>query len=326
MDELLLKSSFRRLRRRMLAIGSLSGFGWGATSALALLACGIWIDLIWELPSGVRVGVAVAALAAGCMLAAVAAASALRRSGDRALARRLDGTACTGGQILSGYDLLSGSAATAVQAPLTIGLARLAVERAARLAAEVPRASAVPIGPLRRACSWTAILVAAMGMVALSAPRMAATEWLRFSDPFGDHPPYSRTVLNVEPGNTAVHYGASLDVLVTTDGPVADAVELVMLPEGAAAEGDEQTLSMFPEAGGKWRAQIAELHAPVRYFARAHAARSHRYRLDVITVPRIERVTWRIAPPAYTRDAVYEGPLPPAGLAGLPGTRVRVVA
>ena len=46
--------------------------------------------------------------------------------------------------------------------------------------------------------------------------------------------------------------------------------------------------------------------------------------LDVLTVPRLEAVRFRITPPAYANRPVYEGPLPQGGLAGLPGTRVQV--
>ncbi|HEV3022117.1 MAG TPA: hypothetical protein VGX76_06605, partial [Pirellulales bacterium] len=323
MAETALTLSFRRLRRRMLAVGSCSAAAWGATAAIALVAAGVWLDLIWELSSVVRIAACVVAVAFGCTLAAATLAAALGRSRDRALARRLDETGHTGGQILSGHDLLTGPA-LADAVPLTAGLARLAVDRAARLAADVPVAVAVSGKPARRAFSSTVLVAAAMGLLALVAPRLASTEWLRFADPFGDHPPYSRTVLHVEPGNTEVLYGGSLDVLVTTEGPVADQVEIVLLPADEA--GDEQTLPMFPESGGKWRTQIAELHSPVRYFARTHSARSRRYQLGVVTVPQLESVTWRIAPPAYTRDAVYEGPLPPTGLFGLVGTQVQVVA
>ncbi|HEV3003593.1 MAG TPA: hypothetical protein VGX78_04000, partial [Pirellulales bacterium] len=304
-------------------MGSCSAAAWGATAAIALVAAGVWLDLIWELSSVVRIVACIVAVAFGCTLATATLAAALGRSRDRALARRLDEAGRTGGQILSGHDLLTGPA-SAEAVPLTAGLARLAVDRAARLAADVPVAVAVSGKPARRAFSSTVLVAAAMGLLALVAPRLASTEWLRFADPFGDHPPYSRTVLHVEPGNTEVLYGGSLDVLVTTEGPVADQVEIVLLPADEA--GDEQTLPMFPESGGKWRTQIAELHSPVRYFARTHSARSRRYQLGVVTVPQLESVTWRIAPPAYTRDAVYEGPLPPTGLFGLVGTQVQVVA
>ena len=50
------------------------------------------------------------------------------------------------------------------------------------------------------------------------APVLAQTEWPRSADPFGDHPPYSRTQFQVEPGDTEVRYGDGLDVFVTPTG------------------------------------------------------------------------------------------------------------
>ena len=47
---------------------------------------------------------------------------------------------------------------------------------------------------------------------------------------------------------------------------------------------------MFLESDGRWRAALARVTEPTGYFARAHRARSRQYRIDVITVPRIEAV------------------------------------
>src|SRR5262249_5052317 len=54
--------------------------------------------------------------------------------------------------------------------------------------------------------------------------------------------------------------------------------------------------------------------------------RSVRHRIDVITVPRLAGVRFRITPPPYTRLSAYEGPLPPSGISGLPGAKVEVWA
>ncbi len=79
---------------------------------------------------------------------------------------------------------------------------------------------------------------------------------------------------------------------------------------------------MFPESGGRWRTTISSVTTPAHYYVRATGARSYRYNIDVITVPKIESVRWRITPPKYTNGPVYDGPLPKDGLAGLTGTLV----
>ena len=59
---------------------------------------------------------------------------------------------------------------------------------------------------------------------------------------------------------------------------------------------------------------------------RSPRARSSRHKIDVITVPRLSGVRFRVTPPAYTRRSAYEGALPAGGLAGLAGTHVEVWA
>jgi len=45
---------------------------------------------------------------------------------------------------------------------------------------------------------------------------------------------------------------------------------------------------------------VANITAPARYFARSGSARTEHFQIDVITVPRIESVRFRMTPPAYT--------------------------
>src|SRR5439155_20233212 len=71
---------------------------------------------------------------------------------------------------------------------------------------------------------------------------------------------------------------------------------------------------------------VANLTADAKYHVRAHAGRSPRFTVRVLTVPRIEGVRFRVTPPAYTNRPPYEGPLPKGGIAGLPGTKVQVWA
>lgn len=99
-------------------------------------------------------------------------------------------------------------------------------------------------------------------------------------------------------------------------------VELVLQHDA----GQEETLPMFPEPQGRWRATLAKVTEPAVYHVRSYRARSQRYNIRVITVPRIEDVRVRITPPAYTHLAYSEGPLPKDGVAGLPDTKVRIWA
>lgn len=315
MSNALLRASLLRLKRRLVLVRLSTGAGWGLVVGMAVLVGCMWVDLALHLPSGLRVSSSGLALAACVLLILWAVRSAAHNVAVLRLARRLDRAASARGQIVSGVDL----AATRIHASvLTAGLAELAIGRAADLSASVSPARAVPSRPVRMAFGMAVGVCIAIACLAILAPRMAATQWRRFADPYGDHPPYSSVVLRVEPGDARVVYGEGLDVFVTAEGTAVERVDLVL------ESGEEETLPMFPEPGGRWRASIANVTTPQRYFARAHTARSHKYTIDVITVPRIEEVRFRVIPPAYTHLAPQDGPLPPGGLAGLPGTRVEV--
>jgi hypothetical protein len=320
METASLRALLRRFGRRLLAIGVVAGVGWGLAAAVLLLVVCAWLDLLWELPPGLRVTSSAVALAVIGLL--VLAAGWLAQLGSRpsVLARRLDQVTASGGQILSGVDLALGQRPAT---PLTVGLADLAVRRAAELADRIPGGVAAPTRPVYWSFGSVGFLGAAVTLAVLGMPRLAWTQWLRFTDPYGDHPPYSRVLFHVEPGDAKVVYGAGLDVRVKTEGALVDRLDLVLHNDGAAGP---ETLPLFPEPGGEWRASLANVTSTGRYLIRSHAGRSRTFRIDVITVPRLEGVRFRITPPAYTNRAPYEGPLPQGGLAGLSGTRVQVWA
>jgi len=316
------------LRRRLLAIRAGAGLLFGLPAMAVVVVFWVWLDLLWELSPGVRIaGDALAVLAGGAALAIVYWRAA--RSGNRsAMARRLDDVGGTGGQILSGFDLANGSGTTGEKASEKVdelggGLATMAIDRAGRLATEVSAARAVPIRPLAVAGGYALATIAVLGVAAIAMPRLAATEWLRLTDPLGDHPPFSRVLLTLEPENARVVYGKSLDVFATAAGEPVERVDLVLVDPGS---GDEEVLPMFPEASDRWRAVLSRVTTPRQYFVRAERARSRRFSLDVITTPRIEELRCRVSPPAYTHLGDYEGPLPSGELSGLPGTQVRIWA
>ncbi|MBW3540917.1 MAG: hypothetical protein KY476_11655 [Planctomycetes bacterium] len=320
-----------RLRRRTLWIAGVTGLAWGLVAAGAFLLAAVWVDLVLELSPGLRVAALAFAIAIALVMLAAVVWHGVGRGRPAMLARRLDHVGRTGGQILSGVDL-----STALAQPfhshnpdLSAALAKLAVHRAEQLAAGIPRAQAVPVRPASRAWGWLIAALALTLALALAMPRLAATEWRRFLQPFEDHPPYSLVTFTVEPGDATVLYGEGLDIHATTSGPPVESLELVLGPStapGERADLAEQTLPMFAEPGGRWRISLSNLTADTQYVVRSGQARSHRFQITVVTVPRFEDVRFRITPPAYTRLADYNGPLPQGGLAGLRGTRVAVRA
>src|SRR5271154_2663968 len=89
------------LRRRLLGVGLLSGLGWGVAVAAIIFGLFAWLDLALDLSPELRVACGIASLGCGVLLILWAGAAAVLQSDRAALARRLDRTAGTGGQILS---------------------------------------------------------------------------------------------------------------------------------------------------------------------------------------------------------------------------------
>jgi len=204
---------------------------------------------------------------------------------------------------------------------LGAGLAQLSIARAGDLAGGIAPAAAVAARPLWRAAAALALLAAIVVVIAALAPRMARTQWGRFNDPFGDHPPYSRTLLSVKPGNVKVVYGGAVEIGASAQGGAVDNVDLVLQWPHAPQE----VLPMFPEADGTWRAAVTNVVLDGQYFVRARGARSSRFDIGVLTVPQLGDVHFVIRAPAYTHLPEYRGPLPQGGIAALPGARIEVI-
>lgn len=313
-----LSEKLAAIRRRLLALGAARGIGWGLLACVVLLVGWMWIDLMFDLAGGVRAAAAWASVLAGVALVGWAGSVALRQGRADAVARRLDEVAGSRGQIRTGVDLARGPATSDVSG----GLAQMAVARAGQLVAAIEPGRAVPATVLKRPWGAAGMAMLATGIVAMSAPRMAGALWARFTDPFGDHPPYSRLQLKVEPGNARVVYGQGFDVTVSagTEGEVIEKAEVVV------GDGPGDVLPMFDEGGGKWRATLANVTAQTTYHVRATGARSQRFKVAVVTVPRIEAVRVRVTPPAYTNRPPFEGAIPQDGISGLAGTTVELFA
>jgi hypothetical protein len=205
---------------------------------------------------------------------------------------------------------------------MTQGLVQIATRRAAALVGNVYPEDLATAKPLRRPAVAIGGVLVFVILIGLFIPRLLSCQWARFVDPFGDHPPYSSLTFLVQPGDAQVDYGSALDVTAETSGAKTDQVDLVLAPEGQA----EQVVPMFLGGDGKWQATLVNVESPGNYFLRSGRARTERYSLGVITVPRLQKVTFKIALPAYTNRPPYEGPLPQTGVSGLPGTQVTVTA
>src|SRR5262249_9529133 len=161
----------------------------------------VWLDLMFELSPQLRLGLLATALVAAALVLVRLVRKSLQQSVVARLARRMDEVSGTQGQILSGVGLAMGGAPGSVAArpALGAGLARLAVDRATQLANGVQGAAVASMKPLGRSAGSLAGLAVLAAIMAMLFPRLALTEWRRFTDPFGDHPPFSTVQFEVDP-------------------------------------------------------------------------------------------------------------------------------
>src|SRR4051794_35805548 len=151
------------LRHRLLRIAAGCGAGWAVVVVIALLILAMWLDLVAELPAGLRVFADVVALVVGAALFARLVVTALRGPMPLELGRRIDVAAGANGQVVSGIDLML-SRRNAGESDVSAGLAQLAVERAERIAATVAPArvlSGEPLTKVGQALFIVVVIVAA---------------------------------------------------------------------------------------------------------------------------------------------------------------------
>jgi len=326
-----LRDQLASLGDRRKGIAWLRGVLWGFTIGGAIVAFTAWLDLLVAIPELLRLIGLIAAGAGALGLLVSTLWKARRAAVAERIARDVDRLAATGGEVSAALGLAtepglpSAGGGTAEQnsqsALLSQGLAGMAVRRAEQIAGGVPEENIEPLSRAGTAFLAAAGLAAALLIVALAWPAAVRTELRRLTDPWGDHPPWSRQGFKVEPGNVKVLYGAAQDIHATvTGGPVEQLDLVVREPDGA-----DEAMPMFEERDRTWRAQLTGIVSPMTYWVRAgKSARSVRYRIEVINTPQIESVAVRLAPPAYTHLPPSEGLMPQGGIAGLKGTQVRI--
>ena len=263
-----LGAQLRRVRRRLLGIGTAAAAVWGLAAVTILLLCGAWLDLLWEFPPEWRIATFWVAGVCGVVLLGALAAATLRAARDAAVARRLDRAGGVGGRILTGWELAQeGWSRRCGQSPraLTLSLANIAVADAAVAAGQIPLGKVAPLRPLGRSLGAIALLWAAVAVLAICLPGLVRTQWNRFARPFADVPPFSRIEFKVTPGNKPVVYGSELEIRATVIGPPVEQLELVL----ARATARSRRCRCFPRptaSGGRcwprWSSRPITTSAP----------------------------------------------------------------
>jgi len=209
-------------------------------------------------------------------------------------------------------------------APLTRDLARHAVAAAGKGLdlPSLPRLAREPHLP-RRALQALAAPLLLLVLTVFGGPHVRQ-EWLRFLDPFGDHPPFSLTRLEIlKPVPTdEVLYGGSVLVEVKASGHQPRGLFVTATPIGT--EGAPRVVPLVARGDGTFAVRLENLREPMELTAHTadHATRSHRRTLGLVMTPQLGAARVRLTPPPYTGQAPRDLPFRYTALQALEGTEI----
>jgi hypothetical protein len=173
-------------------------------------------------------------------------------------------------------------------------LRREAVTLGQRSASEVRTAPLMRRGVLIAMASIMVIAVAWLAFVQLGDDVLRVV-LPRFTDPRGDHPPFSRLQFEVTPARSEVLYGNQLEVRATVRGRPVDKLWVV-----ARGTTNETRSTMFLAPDRSFFQTLVNLREPTEFFVTDGKARSKRFPISIRYTPRITFVEMSTAFPEYT--------------------------
>lgn len=302
---------------------------------LFLLRSALWLivlipvvmvaDVLGHFSGAVRLAGSLAVVGAGLVVVAVAIGMAcFARPPLLRVARLLESRNPAIGSRLVNILQLNQDAANNDAAPLTRELARQAVAAAGESLelAALPQLAREPEVPRRIRPALAA--AALLALLTFLGGQHVHDQWLRFLDPFGDHPPFSLTRLEIlKPAEgDKVLFGASALVEVRASGHQPR--ELFLTAKSLDGSGVPVLLPLAPRGDGTFAVRLENLRQAVELTV--HTADrdtlSHRRQLDLILTPQIGPARVRLIPPAYTGQPARELPYRFTALQALEGTEI----
>jgi hypothetical protein len=288
---------------------------------LASILSVLWVDSIVPLSPSSRWGISRFGALAGLLARVVICCVGLRSWNTKRVAILIDHHAATGGTMATGWELNQSQLHESPRAALhgqSSSFANYAIRSAM---GQLERFSPSQIAPWRQLCR-PLIAIGGVGFFAilmtLFAPNYMWNQWRRIAYPHLDIPPYSDLMLYLEDKELSIQYGDDIKILASSSKKPRERLELVTQTNN----GKEYVLPMLSRGSTQWQAMLTDVHDSMDYFVRSGSARSERGKLTVQWTPKITSSRIRITPPEYTRKAVYDGPIPENGIAGLIGTEI----
>ena len=285
------------------------------------------LDVVFHLEAGWRLGLLLALIFGVILLGIISWHRAfVRRNRMEHIARFLETRNPALGSRLINLLQLKEQAHDESLAPPTRELARQAVENYAGELGNVPIENLARTDEVRRHLKRAAWAMLGFAVLLAVGFRITLTEAARFADPFGDHPPYSFTHLEiVQPGpaGTNVLYGKGLIVKVKALGHQPKDIFLTSFPPGHPEKA--ATVPMFDEGGTGYNQLLDNVRTGLVVVAHTkdHASESKQVRIGVVLTPQLERTLVRIAPPAYTGLKPAEKLYDFKGVQALEGSEVK---
>jgi len=319
-----LAQGLRPFWRRSVSLSAVSVLCWTLVGLLLAILVAMWIDLVWALPAAVRWWITRGGVLLAAAVVVVRVIRLIVETDNDSLARQIDETQKTGGEILTGWQLSSRPVRPV--GTMSHGLAAMAAERAGTLVASFLPAAVFPATVLRRAAQSLVAIVVVSALLAIVMPAVAGTQVSRFLSPAADVPPYTGLRIELDLEQDKVLYGQDVLVTATASSEPTERMQLVT----TTSEGIENVLPMLPTGSAaatsgaqQWQTMLTRVTEPLQVHARSGTSRSRFHQLDVQLTPQILPPTVRITPPSYTGAGTYQGSIPEDGLSGLPGTIVQ---
>lgn len=260
-----------------------------AACAAALLTL-ILADAGLDLSEAIRRAAPLLVLLAGLFIL-VPGLARLRRIREESVAAMLEKRdPAIGTRLTNAVQLGASAGATPVEDYLRSEVARLGRECV----------SQTRIWPLARRpvlISASVLLAAGIAWLALVGlgGGLLSVVWPRFTDPPGDHPPFSLLKLAMEPEGVEVIYGGSVEIRARASGRPVEKLWMV-----SRSETNEIRSVMFLAPDRSFFQTLSNVREPAEYFVTDGHARTKRFKLRIRATPQIQRVEFAAEFPAYT--------------------------
>lgn len=301
---------------------------WRATPwLLGAAVFSLALDAFLQLGLAARLALLVAGLLGAVIAAGVAVFGVwLRRNPPERVARHLESRhPVLGSRLINALQLAAQSGDASVPA-LTRELAARAAEQAAAESVRADLPTLARTGSARRALERALLALGIVIVLGLVFYPVSEVVLPRFLDPFGDHPPYSFTRVEIsEPvaDNTSVVYGKTLSIRAVWSGH--EPKELFLTAHPPEKPGAAVTVPMVRDAKNGFTADLADVQSDLVLTAHAkdRAFYSQQRIVRVMLTPRLEQAWVEIVPPAYTALRSEERKLEFKTVGALEGSRLR---